>query len=259
MGRVPGDNWRRTKNCPTARPPAPTSSAGWPSVGNTRGKAIQSRTDGSTPATAPAIGERSATVVSTPSGAVIFGMHRLRSRTGFRSLAVTVVISVAAICAGCGGGSDASGTRSTSNPSHSTTTNPQASAVLAAYRAEQAAFEAALQHADPTFPALAQTMTGNQLDVRTTGTRRGSDKRDRRTGDCPVESQGRVHSRQLRRSVSTVAFDSIELVYSATGKPVPPVTPPQQVGVKANLTRSPTGVWKVADQNVTDGCCPAEY
>ena len=184
MGRVPGDKWRRTKNRPTACPPVPASSAGWPCVGNTRGKPIQSRTDGSTPATAPAIGERSATVVSTPSGAVIFGMHRLRSRTGSRSLAVTLVISVAAICAGCGGGSDASGTRSTSNPSHSTTTNPQASAVLAAYRAEQAAFEAALQHADPTLPTLGADHDGQPADVRTTGTRRGSDKRDRWTGNC---------------------------------------------------------------------------
>lgn len=197
-------------------------------------------------------------MVSTPSGAVIFGMHRLRSRTGSRSLAVTLVISVAAICAGCGGGSDASGTRSTSNPSHSTTTNPQESAVLAAYRAEQAAFEAALQHADPTFPTLAQTMTGNQL----TSVRRAlvADQTNGIVGRGTVRLNPKVVSIQGNQAtVYDCLFSSIELVYSATGKPVPPVTQPEHDGVKATLVQVSTRSWKVSDQNVTEGSCPAGY
>ena len=78
---------------------------------------------------------------------------------------MVVLVALAAFCASCGGSNSATGGSSTTTSVRPTTssTSPQASAVLAAYRAEQAAFEAALQQADPTFPALAQTMTGNQL------------------------------------------------------------------------------------------------
>ena len=80
-------------------------------------------------------------------------------------------------------------------PSYDVLDEAQTSAVLAAYRAEQAAFQQALQQADPTFPALVQTMTGNQL-TRSAGTRGRSDERNRRTRELSVESQGRVGSGQ---------------------------------------------------------------
>jgi hypothetical protein len=196
-------------------------------------------------------------VLSRAGGAVTFGMTRLRSRTWFRPLVVMALISVAAICAGCGG-SDANGNASTSSTSNSTTTNPQTSAVAAAYRAEQAAFEAALQQADPTFPTLAQTMTGNQL----TSVRRAlvADQTNGIIGRGTAQLNPKVVSIQGNQAtVHDCLFSSIELIYSATGKPVPPVTQPEHDGVKATLVQVSTGMWKVSDQNVTEGSCPSGY
>lgn len=49
-------------------------------------------------------------------------------------------------------------------------------------------------------------------------------------------------------------YSTAELVYKSTGKPVPPVTPPENDGVRAELIR--TGeTWKVDKQTVTDGKC----
>ena len=196
-------------------------------------------------------------MLSRAGGAVTFGMTRLRSRTWFRPLVVTALISVAAICDGCGG-SDATGSGSTSSTSNSTTTNPQTSAVLAAYRAEQAAFEGALQQADPTYPALAETMTGNQL----TSVRRAlvADQTNGIIGRGTAQLNPKVVSIQgSQATVHDCLFSSIELVYSTTGKPVPPATQPEHDGVKATLVQVSVGAWKVSDQNVTDGSCPAGY
>jgi len=62
-----------------------------------------------------------------------------------------------------------------------------------------------------------------------------------------------------RALVLDCAFDSSELVYASTGKPVPPVTPPQKVAIESNLTEVSAGVWKVADQHASDGSCPSNY
>ena len=40
----------------------------------------------------------------------------------------------------------------------------------------------------------------------------------------------------------------------ATGKPVPPITPPENDGVTSTLVLS-GGTWKVSKQTVTDGKC----
>ena len=50
------------------------------------------------------------------------------------------------------------------------------------------------------------------------------------------------------------AYSQAELVYASTGKPVPPVTPPENDGVSATLVLS-GGKWKVYKQIVTDGKC----
>ena len=102
--------------------------------------------------------------MSRSGGAVTWGMAWPRIRFG--PLPMVVLVAVAVFCASCGGSPSATGGSSTTSSVRSTTTstNAQASGVLAAYRAEQAAFEQAVQHADPTLPALAQTMTGAQLD-----------------------------------------------------------------------------------------------
>lgn len=55
-------------------------------------------------------------------------------------------------------------------------------------------------------------------------------------------------------TVVDCAYSATELVYRATGKPVPPVTPPENDGVVATLVLS-GGTWKVSKQTVTDGTC----
>jgi hypothetical protein len=52
-------------------------------------------------------------------------------------------------------------------------------------------------------------------------------------------------------------YSTAELVYKATGKPVPPVTPPENDGVVSTLVLT-GGTWKVSKQTVTDGKCAAD-
>lgn len=61
----------------------------------------------------------------------------------------------------------------------------------------------------------------------------------------------------LSASTATVVdcvYSTAVLVYRATGKPVPPVTPPENDGVRATL-KLVGGAWKVSKQTVTDGSC----
>ncbi len=55
-------------------------------------------------------------------------------------------------------------------------------------------------------------------------------------------------------TVVDCAYSDTELVYQATGKPVPPVTPSENDGVTSTLVWS-GGAWKVSKQTVTDGQC----
>ena len=196
--------------------------------------------------------------MTRPGAAVTWGMAWPRIRFG--TLPMVVLVAVAVFCASCGGSPSATGGSSTTSAVRSTTTstNAQASGVLAAYRAEQAAFEQAVQQADPTLPALAQTMTGNQL----TSVRRAlvSDQTNGIVGRGTAQLNPKVASiRGNQAVVHDCLFSSIELVYSATGKPVPPVTPPEHDGVMATLVQVSPDTWKVSDQNVTEGSCPSGY
>ena len=186
--------------------------------------------------------------MTRPGAAVTWGMAWPRIRFG--TLPMVVLVAVAVFCASCGGSPSATGGSSTTSSVRSTTTstNAQASGVLAAYRAEQAAFEQAVQQADPTSPALAQTMTGAQLD----SVRRSlvADQTNGIVGRGNVQLNPRsCRCTATRRWSWTAAFSSIELVYSATGKPVPPVTPPQHDRRPGpTSTQVSPGVWKVSDQ-----------
>ena len=55
-------------------------------------------------------------------------------------------------------------------------------------------------------------------------------------------------------TVVDCAYSTAELIYATTGKPVPPVTPPENDGVRATLVLSGS-TWKVSKQTVTDGTC----
>ena len=174
---------------------------------------------------------------------------------------------LAVVLAGCGGGHPAATTSTSTPPSTSaapaTTTititlSPQAATVLAAYRAEQAAFQIAEHTANAYLPALAATMTGGQLQ----SVRRFlvADKAAGIIGQGPVRLHPHVVSIHGDQAVvRDCLFSGLELIYAKTGKPVPPITPPEHDGVQANLVQVSAGVWKVYHQHVTEGSCPPGY
>jgi hypothetical protein len=146
----------------------------------------------------------------------------------------------------------------TSSSVTTTTADSQAAAVLAAYRAGWAAFEGAQKSANPSDPALTATMINPLLQL----VRRNllSDQRQGIISKGSITLHPRIKSLGVTHAVVVdCALDGTELIYRSTGRPVPPVTPTQRLGVHSVLVRSTSGVWKVADQTVTEGSCQAGY
>lgn len=142
--------------------------------------------------------------------------------------------------------------KSPSSTSSSAVVNPRA-AVLAAYRAEWAAFEQASETSDAADPALAATM----VDPLLSQVRANLDG-DKANG---VVARGTFTLHPVVATVSATsatvvdcAYSTSELVYADTGRPVQPVTPPENDGVRATLVHQGS-VWKVAQQVVRDGSC----
>ena len=179
----------------------------------------------------------------------------------------TVVAALVGLCAlaGCSGSHDAADannttsssaaatTTSTGRSSTSTTTTFSASAVLAAYRAGWAAFEHALANANPEDPELPATMVDPQLQQV-----KGNLLADQQQG-MVGRGTTTLHPKVTALSATSAtvvdcAYSTAELVYQATGKPVPPITPPENDGVTSTLVLS-GGTWKVSKQIVTDGKC----
>ena len=187
-------------------------------------------------------------------------------RHGRRQGGTTVVAALVGMCvlAGCSstpgpaaGRSTASVPRSmtttTSGPSSITTTRGSVSAVLAAYRPEWAAFEQALADANPGDPRLAATMVDPQL--QSVKANLLADQRQGMVGRGTFTLHPKVTViSATSATVVDCAYSTAELVDKATGKPVPPVTPPENDGVTSTLVRS-GGAWKVSEQTVTDGKC----
>lgn len=182
-------------------------------------------------------------------------MTRLPSPAPYGRRVAAGLALVALVATGCGGSSP--GPRRTGD-STTTTLSPAAAAVVSAYREGWAAFEEAVDKADPALPALAQTMTGVQLD----SVRRilVADQLNGIVGQGSIQLHPKVsYIRGTQALVLDCAFDSSELVYAKTGKPVPPITPPEKVAVRAQLTEVSAGSWKVSDQQTTGGSCPPGY
>ncbi len=188
-------------------------------------------------------------------------MQHSRRAGGATVVAALVGMSVLAGCSSspgaAAGRSTASVSRSTTTTitgSASTTTIPSSiSAVLAAYRAEWAAFEQALADANPGDPRLAATMVDPQLQSV-----KANLLADQRQG---MVGQGTFTLHPKLTAISTTsatvvdcAYSTAELVYKVTGKPVPPATPPENDGVTSTLVLT-GGAWKVSKQTVTDGKC----
>lgn len=193
------------------------------------------------------------------------GMARLTNPNWHRSPIVAVAAAIALSCASCGG-SGPSATRhatttttaSSTTASSTTTTDPETASVLAAYRAEQAAFGQAFLTANAYLPALAATMVNPQLQL----VRRNllGEQHAGMLGEGQVTLAPHVTSiKGTRAVVEDCLYSTQELVYASTRKPVPPVTPPEHDGVRSMLAEISTGVWKVSRQIVTEGHCPAGY
>jgi hypothetical protein len=184
-------------------------------------------------------------------------------RRGIRSASIAATLSLSLALSACAstpsGAPSTTGTKapiaSTSIPATTTTTTlaPTSAAVLSAYRAGWAAFEHALTTANPSDPELAATMVDPQLlSVK------ANLFADKRAG-MVARGTFTLHPKITALSATTAtvvdcAYSTAELIYATTGKPVPPVTPPENDGVRATLVLSGS-TWKVSKQTVTDGTC----
>ncbi len=177
--------------------------------------------------------------------------------------AAVVVALAAVVLSACGGGAtDASRSSTTTTAAHghstvSTSTSSGrsggAAAVLAAYRAGWSAYEGALAAANAADPALVATMVDPLL--QRVKANLYAYQRQGIVGRGPVDLNPKVVT--VSPSTATVVdctFSSSELVYTSTGQPVPPVTPPEHDGVRATLVLT-AGTWKVSQQSVTEGKC----
>jgi hypothetical protein len=131
--------------------------------------------------------------------------------------------------------------------------DPSQAAVLAAYRAASQAFEQALATASPEDPKLAETMVDPQLQsVRANLV---ADQAKGIVGKGAVTLHPKIMSLSgTKATVVDCVYSTSELVYQSTGKPVPPVTPPENDGVRATLVQT-DGTWKLSKQVVTEGKC----
>lgn len=164
-----------------------------------------------------------------------------------------------AACGTGGGNSSHSSSRAAGRTSITKATSTPAggrkAAVLAAYRAGWSAYEGALADANAADPALAATMVDPLL--QRVKANLYAYQRQGIVGRGPVDLYPKVVT--VSSSTATVVdctFSSSELVYKSTGKPVPPVTPPEHDGVRATLVLT-AGTWKVSQQSVTEGKCTA--
>jgi hypothetical protein len=184
------------------------------------------------------------------------------AKRGNRLVVPPAILAVCgALLSACGGGGSAAtsatdrptSVSSTSAATSISTADPGTAAVLAAYRAGWAAFEHALADANPEDPELAATMVDPQLQQV-----KANLLADQRLG-MVGRGMTTLHPKVTAISATSAtvvdcAYSSAELVYRATGKPVPPVTPPENDGVTSTLVLS-GGTWKVSKQIVTDGKC----
>ena len=185
-------------------------------------------------------------------------LSRHRSPRARLTTGMLTLVGAALLLTACGDGATSStATTVRAKPARSTTssstTDPATAAVLAAYRAAWAAFEHAAADANPEDPALAATMVDPQLQ----GVKANllADQRQGIVGRGTTTLHPKIVS--ISATTATVvdcAYSTAELVYASTGKPVPPVTPPENDGIRATLDLS-NGSWRLAKQTVTEGSC----
>jgi hypothetical protein len=161
-------------------------------------------------------------------------------RRGTRAAALVGVASLSLLVSACGGSDSAAPptargkpTTTTSAPA-TTTTNSTATAVPRAYRAGSAAFEHASADGDPEDPELTATMVAPRL----TGVRANlvADQQQGMVGRGTFTLHPKIMA--ISATTATVvdcAYSTSVLVYAKTGKPVPPIAPPENDGVQSEL------------------------
>jgi hypothetical protein len=189
-------------------------------------------------------------------------MYCFRSSVSKRHqlLTVRVVTGLLAVLllAGCG---SPGGSSPTPMPSTTPSANAVDIAVLQAYRAESAAFIAAVKIPDPAYAGLAATAMDPLL----------MQLRETLVYDKDNGVIGRGTAQLLHPHVVSIAgtiaivqdcvYSTLVSVYAATGQPVPNQpggTQPEYDGIKATLN-SKNGTWKVSDQAIVPGSCPPGY
>lgn len=174
--------------------------------------------------------------------------------TTFRYKRTFVVLGVLALlAAACSSSHPRSAPSSTTTSNATTTTTPEEGAVVASYRAAWAAFEHAGLTANAFDPALAATMVDPQLQQ----VRRNllGDKYNGIVARGSFTLHPQVHDMTpTSATVLDCAYSTAILVYANSGKPVPPITPPEYDGIKATMVLVGSA-WKVSQQTVTDGHC----
>ena len=183
---------------------------------------------------------------------------------GIRSASIAATLSLSLALSACGstrsGAPSTTGTKapiaSTSIPATTTTTTlaPTSAAVLSAYRAGWAAFE----HASDRPRTRATRSWRRRWSTPSCRASRPTSSPTRERGWWP-EARLTLHPKITALSATTAtvvdcAYSRAELLYATTGKPVPPVTPPENDGVRATLVLSGS-TWKVSKQTVTEGTC----
>jgi hypothetical protein len=168
------------------------------------------------------------------------------------------LLSLAAL-AGCGPSGGSSPT-----PKPSTTSSPSAieAAVLQAYRAESAAFVAAVRIPDPSYPGLAQSATNPLLMQVRQSLVYDKDQGIVGRGDVALQHPHVVTLSGSTAVVQDCAYSTLVLVYSSSGQPVPGQpggAKPEYDGVRSMVDLTAAESWKVSDQSVTAGSCPPGY
>jgi hypothetical protein len=136
-----------------------------------------------------------------------------------------------------------------------TTVNANAAAVLATYRAGWTAYDQALATANAYEPALPITMAQPLLQKVEVALLDHKSKGI--IGLGKVQLHPKLDTVTATSStISDCIYTDSQLIYSATGKAVPPVTPAEHEQVEATLTFA-NGTWKVTQQSVKEGKCSA--
>lgn len=144
-----------------------------------------------------------------------------------------------------------------SSTSTSTTISSTDTAILAAYGAEWSAFEQAETDANPLDPMLKATMVNpllHQVESYLV-----TDNQEGIVGRGPITFDPHVaFATTTSATVLDCTYSKAYLYYKKSGKEVPPITGPEHIGVKAMLVLGGSA-WKVKNQVLTEGSCPAGY